>query len=491
MPRLRLEGETRDRVRVITLTAAFVVGLIAFFQFAERIDIEGWLADVAGRLGDWIFPLVGALAFLETGAFVGLVAPGETAVILGGALTAKGDQSLALMLGVVWFSAWAGDGVSFWIGRKLGRGFLLQHGPRLRITRDRLARVETYFQRHGGKTIVIGRFIGVVRALAPFIAGSSGLRYLAFVPYSILGTGLWAATYVLLGFFGADALNRVTELAARGSFLFGVVVAAAVLAFLTVRFLRRPENRRRIVLRLEATPLVRRVVPQLRFVWDRLTPGELGLEFTSVLAMLSVSLFVLVGYTSVVSGDLGPTPGDSQALEVADNLRAAWLTEVAEFVTRLGSAPVTLAVALVAGGALAARRRWPELAVLVAAVGIAHIALPVIEGAVGRPGPRGSLVETGGPSFPSGHAALAVIYPWLALTMTVRLRPRMANASALVAAGVAIAVAVGLSRAYLHADYLSDVNAGWALGVSSFAGCAAIAMLVAHLGGIRHNGPGS
>jgi membrane protein DedA with SNARE-associated domain/membrane-associated phospholipid phosphatase len=491
MPRLRLEGEKRDRARVIALTAVFVVGLIAFFQFAERIDIEGWLEDIAGRLGDWIFPLVGAMAFLETGAFVGLVAPGETAVILGGALTAKGDQSLAVMLAVVWFAAWAGDGVSFLIGRKLGRGFLLRHGPKLRITRERLAQVETYFQRHGGKTIVIGRFIGVVRALAPFIAGSSGLRYLTFLPYSILGTGLWAATFVMLGFFGADALNRVTELAARGSFFFGIVVAAAILVFLIVRFVRQPENRRRIAMRLEATPIVRRVLPQLRFVWRRLTPGKLGLEFTSVLAALSVSLFVLVGYTTVVSGDPSPTPGDAQALDIVGTLRVGWLTEVARLVAALGSAPATLAVALVAGGALAARRRWPELGVLVAALVLLGVTLALIEGAVDRPGPVGSLVETSTSSFPSAHAALAVIYPWLALTLAVRLRPRMAHASALIAVGIVVAAAVGLSRAYLGADYLSDVNAGWGLGVSSFAGCAAIAMFAAHHVGIRHNRSGS
>jgi membrane protein DedA with SNARE-associated domain/membrane-associated phospholipid phosphatase len=488
LPSPRLEGERRDRVRIIAVTAVLAVGLIAFFQFAERIDIEGWLGDVAGRLGDWIFPLVGALAFLETGAFVGLVAPGETAVILGGALTAKGEQSVALMIAVVWFSAWAGDGVSFWIGRKLGRGFLLRHGSRVRITPERLKQVEEYFQRHGGKTIVIGRFVGVVRALAPFIAGSSGLRYPAFLPYSILGTGLWATTFVLIGFLGADALNRVTELAARGSFLFGAVVAAAVAVFLAVRFLRRPHNRRRIVARMEATPVLRRTVPQLRFLWQRLTPGELGLEFTGVLAALSVSLFVLVGYATVVSADPGPTTGDAQAFDVAGPLRTAWLADAAELVGWLGSVPATLAVALAAGGALAAARRWPELAVLAAAVAIVHAALPVIEGAVDRPRPRGALVESGGSSFPSDRAALAIVYPWLALTVTVRLRPRIANASALIAAGVALAAAVGISRVYLRVDYLSDVAAGWGLGVASFCGCAATAMVIAHLTGIRQNG---
>ena len=82
-----------------------------------------------------------------------------------------------------------GDTTSFYIGRRLGRRFLEQHGPRVKITHERLEQVEGYFDRHGGKTILIGRFIGLVRALAPFIAGSSGLAYRRFIPYSIVGCG--------------------------------------------------------------------------------------------------------------------------------------------------------------------------------------------------------------------------------------------------------------------------------------------------------------
>ena len=71
----------------------------------------------------------------------------------------------------------------------------------MKITAERLAQVEGYFAKHGGKTILIGRFIGLVRALAPFIAGSSKMPYRRFAPYSVIGTGLWAATFVLLGYF--------------------------------------------------------------------------------------------------------------------------------------------------------------------------------------------------------------------------------------------------------------------------------------------------
>ncbi len=105
---------------------------------------------------------------------------------------ARARSNVLLTIAIVWASAFLGDTASFMLGRKLGRGWVLEHGPRLRITHERFEQVEDYFDRHGGKTILIGRFIGLVRALAPFIAGSSGMRYGAMAPYSVLGTGLWA-----------------------------------------------------------------------------------------------------------------------------------------------------------------------------------------------------------------------------------------------------------------------------------------------------------
>ena len=128
-------------------------------------------------------------------------------MILGGAVAGQGETSIVLTIGVVWAAALAGDSVSFLLGRRLGRDFLLRHGPKVRITRERFARVEDYFSRHGGKTIVIGRFIGLVRALAPFTAGSSGMRYGYYLPFAVLGTGLWAVTFGLIGYFASQSLD--------------------------------------------------------------------------------------------------------------------------------------------------------------------------------------------------------------------------------------------------------------------------------------------
>jgi len=480
-----------EALREHPLVLIVIVLGVAYALFGDElpeIDAEKILDDLADGLGQWTYLVVSILAFLETGAFVGLVFPGETAVIIAGAIAGQGETSIVITIALVWFSAWAGDSASFYIGTRLGREFILRHGPRIRITHERFAQVEDYFSRHGGKTILVGRFLGLVRALAPFIAGSSGMRYRAFLPYSVLGTGLWAATFSLLGYFLAENIHVAEDIAGRGIFVFGTLVVLVVGSIVAVRYLRVPENRAHMVERMEANragrPLVaagRRFKPQALFLWRRLTPGNLGLEFTSAMAVLAVTLFIVVGYGVIVGDDPGPTPGDENAFEIADDLQADWLTDVNKAVTKLGSTTVTLAVAFVAALFLGLRRRWPELAVLAAGVALAHLAVPILKEALDRPRPPGPLTDAGGDAWPSGHATYAIIYPWLALTVTSRLRTRrLTHGTALVIAAILLAAAIGLSRVYLRVHYLSDVNSGAALGVAAFAAFAAVALVVVH-----------
>jgi membrane protein DedA with SNARE-associated domain/membrane-associated phospholipid phosphatase len=473
-----------------------LAAIVAFFVFRDQlpsINLDEIIEDLSKSLGAWTYLLVGGLAFLETGAFVGLVAPGEFTVMLGGAVASQGDISLPLIIAITWLSAFAGDSVSFLLGARLGRGFLVRHGERFRITSDRLEMVEGYFARHGGKTILIGRFIGLVRALAPFIAGSSRLPYRRFAPYSILGTGLWSIALILIGYFAAQSLDKVTEIVGKGLLVFGIVVGIVVALVVAYRFLREAENRRRVVAEMERRralrpilQLARRLQPQFAFLWRRLTPGGLGLEFTTLLAALSVGLFVLIAYWAVIAGDPGPTPGDRTALDVAQDLQANWLTDLAKVVTALGSGWVTYPLAALAGVFLAVRGRWMEFWAL--AVGTIMIAVlpPEIKVWTDRPRPTDPLVSVGGSSFPSGHAAQATLYTWLAVTFGLRVVPGITRRSLVIAGGIVLTALIGLTRVYLRVHWLSDVSSGWALGASCYALAAAVVLVIAH---IRDNPP--
>jgi membrane-associated protein len=170
-------------------------------------DLEEALTDLSETLGTWTYLLVGGLAFLETGAFVGLIAPGETAVVLGGVVAAHGEVELGLMLGLVWAAAAAGDLASFWLGRRLGRRF---------------------FDRHGAKAILVGRFVGIIRAVAPFLAGASGMRVRNFVPWSLLGTGLWATAFTLVGYLFSSSFGAATDYVTNGTLGLAVVGGLAL-----------------------------------------------------------------------------------------------------------------------------------------------------------------------------------------------------------------------------------------------------------------------
>jgi membrane-associated protein len=220
----------------VALAAAAAFGLTTA-GVVELPDLEAALTDLSDTLGTWTYLLVGALAFLETGAFVGLIAPGETAVVLGGVVAAQGQVELAAMLVLVWLAAATGDFVSFLLGRRLGRRFIVTRGPRFGVTPPRLARVETFFDRHGAKAILVGRFVGIVRAVAPFLAGASGMRVRAFLPWSILGTAAWAATFTLVGYIFHRSFSAAADYVTHGALALAVV-AAAVLAWRAHRLQR-------------------------------------------------------------------------------------------------------------------------------------------------------------------------------------------------------------------------------------------------------------
>jgi undecaprenyl-diphosphatase len=487
------ENRRNRRLLIAAIAAAIAAGYYLISRVIPRDDLQNLLEDVSNTLGAWTYLLVGTFAFAETGAFVGLVVPGETVMLLGGAVAGQGAIDIYLLIAIAWFAAWAGDTTSFFLGRRLGRDFVMRNGPRFGISHERFEKVEDYFSRHGGKTIFIGRFISLVRAFAPFIAGSSGMRYRAFVPYSILGTGLWASAHILIGYFFSRSIDTAAKYAGRGAFLLGTLIVVVAGTVFLVRHFRVEGNRRAAVRWMEdrratrwLVVLTRRFQPQLSFLWDRVTPGAtFGLEFTSLMATLAVASFVLVGYTVIISGDPGPTPGDVTAMEIAEKLRTDWLVDVAKAVTALGSGAVSWTLAAIAAAILAARRRWAELGVLVAGMAIVIAGVHELKDAVDRPRPDDGLVDASGSSFPSAHAAYSTFYVWLAVTVVMRLRTGMTRGALVVVGGIAITALVGLSRVYLGVHYMSDVNAGWALGAAAFSLCAAVALVITT---VRQNG---
>jgi undecaprenyl-diphosphatase len=477
---------------MIALAVAAVLGVIGFIlyrQFFPEFDLQQLLDDFANLLGDWTYVIVGLLAFLETGAGVGLLVPGETVMTIGGAVAGLGVINLYLLLAIAWTCAFLGDSFSFMLGRKLGRGFVIKHGPRLGVTHDRFEQVERYFEKHGGKTVLIGRFLGLIRALAPFVAGTSGMSYAAFAPYSILGSGLQVSSNVLLGYIFARSIDVAADYAGLFALVLGTAIVIVVTVVVAYRKLRVPENRVAIVEWMESrritAPIVdagRRFKPQFQFVADRLSPGgTFGLEVTTLAAIVAVSSFVFIAFAQLFAGNPAPTPGDQTAFDIANAIRTPLIDELAKILSWVGSSVVILPLIVITAIVLARRKRWYEFTGLVLSALTIWIGVDIAKEVIARPRPEGGLVAVSSLSYPSGHAAHSVFYTWLAVTIAVRLKPDMARSTGLVLSGLALTGWIGLSRIQLSVHYLSDVTGGWAFGAFWFAFFGAATLIVSQL----------
>ena len=193
-----------------------------------------WLSRLASP---WGYVVVGAGAMLETSAFAGLALPGETALIVGGFLAYRGDASLVVMMVVAFAGAVMGDHVGYWIGRAAGDRFKRSWAGR-KVGDDRWARAEGYLREKGGRAVYFGRFVGVLRALIPALAGANRMPYGRFTVFGLAATLIWAPGLVLLGFLAGESYHLLEDWAGRrGLALLGPVAVA--LAWVGLRRRRR------------------------------------------------------------------------------------------------------------------------------------------------------------------------------------------------------------------------------------------------------------
>ncbi len=478
--------------------AIATIGLLVYGSgLIELPDFKKIVEDAGDTLGQWTYVVVGVMAFFETGAFVGLIAPGETFLIFGGVVAGQGTISLVALIAIVWTCAVLGDLASFYAGRRLGRAFLIKHGSKVQITEERVHQVEGFFDRHGGKAIFLGRFVGLVRAVNPFLAGSSGMPLRRFLPYDIIGAGAWATMLLVLGYVFWQSFDRVLHYAEQGTLALGATIVVVAGAIWLYRHFRHQEHRDAAMAWLDTQldrpalrPLARILRPigrwargPLKFFWNRITPGELGLELTTLLAIAAVGSFAFAA-NAITLHEKDLITGDSTAFTWADNIRSGTLDDVARAVTHLGSFSVVAVATALAVVALLMRRRITESVMLVSGLGLTWAAVHIAKAVVDRPRPSGSLVETAGQSYPSAHAAYAFAWIAIALVLT-RPLPGLARTTVAIVTAIVVAVLVGLTRVYLRAHYLSDVVGGAGLAAAIFAAAGMVGLVVVHL---RQNG---
>jgi membrane protein DedA with SNARE-associated domain/membrane-associated phospholipid phosphatase len=431
--------------------------------------------DAAARLASpWAYVVLALLAAAESAAFVGLAVPGETAMLLGGFLAFQGRVHLAVMMAAGALGAVVGDSVGYEIGRRFGEPLKRSRLGR-RVGQDRWANGEAYLRAKGGRAVFLGRFVGVLRALVPALAGMSRMPYRVFLPWNAAGGLLWAPGFVLLGYLAGGSYRRVERLAGRASLLLLILVVAGGAVVLTARWVaHHPERLRALVDRQLDRPWVARLRAryqrQLAFLAERVRPGgALGLSLTvSVVALVGAGWAFGAVLQDVLAGDEGALlDRPVQRFFVAH--REAWLTPLMRAATDLGNAAVLVGLVLLAGLAWWARTRsWRPLGMLAAADLGAWMLSDTIKLLThrARPPATQAIGHWTGYAFPSGHTTKATATYGMLAALLAAITPRWGRKVAAWTAALLLAGLVGLARLYLGASWLTDVLGALTLGAA-------------------------
>lgn len=166
------------------------------------LHLDKHLNDWAGSLGAGLYGLLFLIVFCETGLVVTPFLPGDSLLFAVGALCAiEGSViSLPLVIALLFAAAVLGDAVNYAIGRRLGPAVFKSEGSVL-FNKKHLLRTQAFYEKHGGKTIVLARFMPIIRTFAPFVAGIGDMRYARFFSFNVVGAGAWVASFSLLGYF--------------------------------------------------------------------------------------------------------------------------------------------------------------------------------------------------------------------------------------------------------------------------------------------------
>jgi membrane-associated protein len=171
--------------------------LITAFDYFLHVDRH--LLEFATEYGVWIYALLFLIIFLETGVVVTPFLPGDSLLFAVGALAAAGVIDVVGILSLLTAAAILGDNTNYWIGRSVGPRVFTEHSRWLK--HEHLLRTQRFYEVHGGKAVVLARFVPIVRTFAPFVAGVGRMRYPRFLAFDVGGGILWVWGFGLLGYF--------------------------------------------------------------------------------------------------------------------------------------------------------------------------------------------------------------------------------------------------------------------------------------------------
>ncbi len=402
------------------------MGLLGFVQ---RLPL--------GFLAQWSYVFVFLFTVIEGLPFIGLVVPGQTAVMVAAFFARLGVLKLWMVVLATVVGAFLGDILGYALGRRYGHAFIIAYGPKLFFDRKRYEYLRTVLHEHPGKALVLGRFNSLTRAFSPLVAGATELGLGVFLLYSGIAVLLWGTTYLAIGY----VFGQGFELAAKyvGTFGLAALIAIVALALSYRRLQRFVERYQREILKYPVALL-----------------GA---------AAASLYLFGLL-VDNVMDREL-ITKLDAYVAASMPAWRDAFLTGAMAFFTALLQPMVIIPLSALLFFVLLRMKRGRAAAVFAVSMTLGFLADTAFKVLVHRARPEGALLTVAGYSFPSGHAAMSTIFFGFLLWAYKDEIIGPARRWLFIAVMALLPFFVGLSRIYLGVHWTSDVLAGWALGVSA------------------------
>jgi undecaprenyl-diphosphatase len=438
-------------------------------------------ATITGLLESYGYFFLFIFVGLES---LGIPLPGETALVTAAAYAALGHLDIRGVIIAAAAGAILGDNCGYWIGREGGIALVRRWGRVLHLNESHLTRAHEFFQRHGGKTVFIGRFIALLRTWAAVLAGAGCMPYRPFLFYNATGGIVWAVIYGTLGYLFGQNLPRLEHSIGQASLALVLLVTLVILLVLVMRAYRahsaaiaaRTAAAWRRTMESERVSALRRDHPRAwSFVAARFARGEyLGLHLTIGLLIALAALWVFGAITEDVITHDTLTRFDEVLLHWMRSHSTHTGDRIMSGISLIGSPGAMAVVALVMVIVLAVRRKWLALSGWIATFVGGGIIDAVLKQVIHRPRPLGAemFLHQFSYSFPSGHAMGSTFgYGMLAYLLVTFWSERRGVRIAIIAGAFILIIAIGVSRLYLGVHYFSDVIGGYAAGTLWLASC--------------------
>jgi membrane-associated protein len=198
------------------------------------VHLDVHLAAFVQDHGAWVYGLLFLIVFCETGLVVTPFLPGDSLLFVAGAVAAAGGMNIALLTTALVCAALLGDNVNYWVGRTLGLKVVSRF-----INRAHLQRTQEFYKRHGGKTIVLARFVPIVRTYVPFVAGLGTMPYPRYIAYCVAGALLWVVLLSQIGYWFGNIPQVKSNLTVVTLAIVALSISPGVIAWLRNRSVQR------------------------------------------------------------------------------------------------------------------------------------------------------------------------------------------------------------------------------------------------------------